>query len=143
MGGSRCHLRRYRLSADVLRYPLPEAKSQLSTLASAAADKPDHLKRNKFETETPFGPAAAAAAAAASPRGIMKCQGEAGIRRLRNGEGEAGKIAGGSDASEFVSAFDGALPEGMLRHLQVRSQCSGSRLPVRVEHSSLATHELT
>ncbi|CAM9323791.1 unnamed protein product [Scytosiphon promiscuus] len=109
---------RYRLSADVLRYPLPESKSRLQMPTLARADDPQHSKRNKLETPPHVG-------AATAPGKSIECRGRGERKRLRNGGGGTGapggsvaETPGGGGASEFVAAFDGALPQGMLCHLQ-------------------------
>lgn len=94
---------RYRLSADVLRYPLPpQAKPPTAVEESGNG-------RNLARKSSP------------EARKDSKAPGERGRRSDGNGD------SGGDDASEFVAAVDGALPPGMLRHLQVRRRPSSFR----------------
>ncbi|CAB1097788.1 unnamed protein product [Ectocarpus sp. CCAP 1310/34] len=85
---------RYRLSADVLRYPLsPHTKPPTAVEESGNG----HNLARQSSSEA---------------RKDSKAPGEGG----RRSDGKGG--SGGDDASEFVAAVDGALPPGMLRHLQ-------------------------
>lgn len=134
---SLCHVRlaiivivivRYRLSAGVLCYPLPPSRARPPSLAAvpaaAAAEEPEVAKRRNLAKETASGySAAAAAAAAAAGAGGGTVRGGAGGRPLAT-------TTGGNDASEFVAAFDKALPEGMLSHLQVRQAVCVHNSPV-------------
>ncbi|CAM9569488.1 unnamed protein product [Ectocarpus sp. 6 AP-2014] len=96
---------RYRLSADVLRYPLPpQAKPPAAVEESGNGH---NLARKP------------------SPEARKDSKAEAG----RRSDGKGG--SGGDDASEFVAAVDGALPPGMLRHLQ---EAFGSRSRFWSEH---------
>ncbi|CAN0392079.1 unnamed protein product [Ectocarpus sp. 12 AP-2014] len=98
---------RYRLSADVLRYPLPpQAKSPTAVEESGNG----HNLARKSSPQA---------------RKVSKAPGQRGRRGGGNGD------SGGDDASEFVAAVDGALPPGMLRHLQ---EAFGSRSRFWSEH---------
>lgn len=109
-----CLYRRYRLSADVLRYPLPQTKPP-------AADEPKHAKRRNLTKESATALSATAAATTDIVKGRAEKRGGKTPPRIgSDGGGRGGEAAGGGDASEFVAAFDAALPLGMLKHLQVR-----------------------
>lgn len=96
---------RYRLSAAVLRYPLP-----------GAAEEPEASTKRRNLAEEAAAPTSAAAAAAAGGERGAEGTGRGGA----GGGRQLAKTAGGSDASGFVAAFDEALPGVMLSHLQVR-----------------------
>ncbi|CAM9691891.1 unnamed protein product [Ectocarpus fasciculatus] len=99
---------RYRLSTNVLRYPLPpQAKPP------TAVEEPDN-GHNLARESSP------------EARKGSKTPGE-GSGRRSDGKG----CGGGDDAAEFVAAVDGALPPGMLRHLQ---EAFGSRSRFWSEH---------
>lgn len=89
--------RRYRLSADVLRYPLVHKKPSL-------ADEPEESDRDVIDGRHPAG------------------QDGREMARIGGGpksRGRTGDSDGAVDASQFVSALDKALPSSMLAHLQV------------------------
>ena len=83
-----CLVGRYRLSAGVLRYPLPNLAKETAP-ASASEGGPEGAGRG----------------------------GAGGSPLAMTAPGATGNDGG---ASDFVAAFDEALPGGMLSHLQVR-----------------------
>eukprot|EP00752_Nemacystus_decipiens_P001527 g1497.t1 len=93
---------RYRLATSVLRYPPPSLAKEISSGSAAAGG------------------------VKAAERG-----GAEGAPLATTTSGGKGSGSNSSDASEFVAAFDDALPGGMLSHLQ---EAFGSRSRFWSEH---------
>ena len=93
---------RYRLSTNVLCYPLPR-------IGPSSATESEPKERDPAKKTPAVGKA----------RG----RDDGKVQRGVAGRGRGGTGAGveSGDASEFVSALDGALPSEMLGHLQVGS----------------------
>lgn len=106
---------RYRLSADVLRYALPEAKPSRNDEPQQQQQQQPKRSAKPSQNDEPQQQATVTAGGKVGEDDTRR---RARVGTFRDGGG-GGRAGTADDAAKFVSAVDGALPSAMLRHLQV------------------------